>query len=88
MGVVNKTTRLLQSLRYLVAIELLVASQALDLQGTQHSGHFAKSLHGKVRALVAPLDEDRASADDIVILAEALMQPGWLANTAALLEIA
>lgn len=88
MGVVNKTTRLLQSLRYLVAIELLVASQALDLQGTQQSGHFAKSLHGNVRALVAPLDEDRASADDIVILAEALMQPGWLANTAALLEIA
>ncbi|WHP33042.1 aromatic amino acid ammonia-lyase [Trabulsiella odontotermitis] len=88
MGVISKTTRLLESLRYLVAIELLVAAQALDLQDAAQTGHHAKSLHSRVRARVASLDEDRSSADDIAILAGEIMQPAWLVGTAPLLETA
>ncbi|EPG7967419.1 HAL/PAL/TAL family ammonia-lyase [Citrobacter koseri] len=86
MGVVAKTTRLLESLRYLVAIELLVAAQALDLQASPRPGRYATALHDKIRARVAPLDEDRASAGDISVLADAIMQPEWLAGQAVLLE--
>ncbi|WP_082079082.1 HAL/PAL/TAL family ammonia-lyase [Raoultella terrigena] len=86
MGIVAKTTRLLESLRYLVAIELLVAAQALDLQEAPQPGRYAAALHDNIRARVAPLDEDRASAGDISVLADAIMQPEWLAGQAVLLE--
>ncbi len=88
MGIVAKTTRLLESLRYLVAIELLVAAQALDLQEAPQPGRYAAALHDNIRALVAPLDEDRSSAGDISVLADAIMQPEWLAGQAVLLETA
>lgn len=87
MGIVHKTQRLVENLRYLVAIELLIATQALELQESSTPGQHTRALQAQVRALVAPLDEDRSSADDLLILAEALMKPDWLAGTRPLLEI-
>ena len=69
-----------------MAIELLGAAQALDLQASPRPGRYATALHDKIRARVAPLDEDRASAGDISVLADAIMQPEWLAGQAVLLE--
>jgi len=87
MGVIHKTQRLVESLRYLVAIELLVAAQAVDLQEAAQPGPLTQRLYDKIRAQVATLDEDRASGDDIVQLSEAMMKADWLAGQPLLLEI-
>ncbi|WP_413733769.1 HAL/PAL/TAL family ammonia-lyase [Sodalis sp. RH21] len=89
MAAVTNLTRLADSLRYLVAIELMVAAQAVDLRGAQISrpGRGSAAIYQRVRALVAPLDQDRSTAGDIETLAGALCAAGWLAPGEYLLEI-
>ncbi|MBP2170042.1 histidine ammonia-lyase [Erwinia toletana] len=88
MAIVTKTARLVESLRYLVAIELLVAAQAVDLRALPVSdlGSGSAAIWRRVRTLVAPLDEDRSSAADIARLASAIRTPDWLSADEQLLE--
>jgi histidine ammonia-lyase len=66
-AVVAKTATIVEQLRLLVAIEMLVAAQACDLRGSVLSPSMA-AIHGAVRHLVAPLNEDRALSPDIAAL--------------------
>jgi histidine ammonia-lyase len=56
---------MLDRLRYLLAIETLVAAQAIDLAAPGRIGRGPAALHKAVRERITPLDEDRASTDDI-----------------------
>ncbi|HEY0211651.1 aromatic amino acid ammonia-lyase [Acerihabitans sp.] len=89
MAAVGKTARLAGSLRYLVAIELMVAAQAIDLRPDTKGqlGQGGAAIYGRVRARVAGLDQDRATARDIENLAQAITTPGWLTAGERLLDI-
>jgi histidine ammonia-lyase len=56
----------------LVAIELLVAAQAVDLAAPIRPAAATAAVHAAVRARVAPLDDDRALGADVERLAAAL----------------
>jgi histidine ammonia-lyase len=79
MSVIDKTARLIEKLRYLTAIELIVAARAVDLRAGIVLGHGTKSLFENVRTLVPPLVTDRSSSADIYALSDAI-------RTAALLS--
>ena len=67
LGVAEKLGELLDRVHYLIAIELLVAAQAVDLReldiATMGSG--ARAAYRQVRAIAAVLDEDRPLGPDI-----------------------
>ena len=67
LGVAEKLGELLERVRYLVAIELLVGAQAVDLRelDTTTMGAGARECYRQVRALVPMLDEDRPIGPDI-----------------------
>ena len=64
---VEKLAETLERLRFLIAIEQLVAAQAVDLRGlpVQQLGTGPRALYDAVRADVAPLDEDRPLGPDV-----------------------
>ena len=65
MAAALKAWRAVEAARYVIAIELLCAAQAIDLlQPLQTSAPLAR-VHAAVRAHVPPLDEDRPPARDI-----------------------
>lgn len=80
--VLAKTAGIIERLRYLVAIELISAAQAVDLrQVAAPLGRGAAAAHRFVRAHVPMLQEDRAQGHDFIRLATALQQddpPGML----------
>ena len=55
-------------LQWLVAIEALVAAQAVDLRKPKSLGRVAKMLHTAIRAVVPTLHEDRATGPDITAI--------------------
>ncbi|WP_413729197.1 HAL/PAL/TAL family ammonia-lyase [Sodalis sp. RH22] len=88
MAVISKTARLVESLRYLVAIELMVAAQAVDLRQDPQArlGQGSAAVYARVRGRVAVLVQDRSTARDIENLAKAITAPGWLNAGEQLLE--
>ena len=80
LGVVEKLAEIVERARYLVAIELLIAAQAVDLRGLQSDalGAGARNLYRHVRAEVSVLDHDRPLGPDIDRL-ERLLRSGALA---------
>ena len=66
-GVVEKLSEMLDRARYLVAIECLVAAQAVDLRGLapEALGAGPRTLYEHVRARVPALDHDRPLGPDI-----------------------
>ena len=58
----------------IVAIELLIACQAIDLR-QKKPGPAMRALHGRVRERVPPMIDDRVIADDIEAV-KALVQSG------------
>ena len=53
------------ALERLVAVEMLVAAQAVDLRKPARIGAAAASLHGAIRAIVPPLETDRECGADV-----------------------
>ena len=65
-------------LRKILAIELVVAAQAVDLAEPPRLGGGTELAHDLVRGEVPPLDEDRALAGDVEALDTALLASGRL----------
>ena len=74
----EKLVQQIEQARYLVAIELIVAAQAVDLRQTDVAsmGAGAQASYALVRALVPMLGEDRALGPDIEALAQAIATGG------------
>ncbi len=70
-NVVAKTAAIVPSLRYLAAIELLTAAQAIDLRQSDPAalGAGARVAYAAVRNRVSMLDEDRPLGPDVETLA-------------------
>ena len=69
-SVLSKTEAIVERLRYLVAIELIAAAQAVELRGvTAELGRGAGETYAAVRRHVEPLGEDRAQGADFMVIA-------------------
>jgi histidine ammonia-lyase len=80
LGVVEKLGEIVERARYLVAIECLIAAQAVDLRGLRPDelGAGARHVYQHVRAEVSMLDHDRPLGADIERL-ERRLRSGELA---------
>jgi histidine ammonia-lyase len=65
----------LERLRLLVAVELLVAAQAVDEAAVERLGAGTEAAYRCVRETVAGLDDDRALGPDVERLAAAALGP-------------
>jgi len=74
LSVAEKLAESLERARYLVAIELLIAAQAVDLRGLEPGalGGGAHHAYTQVRARVPVLDEDRSLGPDIEQICDAV----------------
>jgi histidine ammonia-lyase len=61
----------------LAACEMIVAAQAIDLNGQVKLGRGTTRIHDFVRGHVDKLEEDRPSGPDVSRLAEAIRAGGW-----------
>ena len=69
-------------LSQVLACELLIACEALEYRVAEPANH-VKSLYSLVRKISKPLTEDRATSDEIQLIAEELTNGGWLARIEA-----
>lgn len=77
-SVLSKIEAMIERLRYLVAIELVASTQAVELRGVAGElGSGTLDAYRQVRQLVAPLDDDRAQGSDFQRVSE------FIAETAA-----
>ena len=76
-AIVAKTSRVLDHLRHVVAIELMVAAQACDLRPGLRLGIGTGRVHAAIRTVVPILTEDRPTGPDMECLA-ALIADGVL----------
>ena len=65
-------------LRLILAIELIVAAQAVEMRGVERLGHGTARALSAVRDAVQPLDDDRAWSGDIEHLEATLLANGRL----------
>ncbi len=70
--VVLKTAEIIERMRFLAAIELLVAAQACDLQPQLRLGDGTAAIRKRVRSLAPMLVEDRSLADGIAAISQAI----------------
>lgn len=64
-GAAHKTQAILENCHYVVGIELLVASQGIDLRGKLQLGKGTRKVYQLVRRNVPPRNEDRPSHEEI-----------------------
>jgi histidine ammonia-lyase len=76
---VAKTTQALSFMSRLVALELMVAAQALDLRGEAVAAPAIGAIQAKIRAVIPRLDDDRPAGPEIEALA-AEIRHGLLAQ--------
>ena len=72
------TTRLAE----ILACELLVACEALELNDTKPSP-FVEAPYNRVRSVVKPLDGDRSTSGDLQLIVNQLLDSSWLARIEA-----
>lgn len=72
MGAAWKLRRVVRNVQYVLAIELLCAAQALDFRRPLRPARLLGEAYDGVRAIVAPLERDRALSEDIEALAAAV----------------
>jgi histidine ammonia-lyase len=81
----RRTGWIIDRLRCVLAVEALVAAQAVDLAGVRELGVGPALLHRAVRRVAGPLDDDRASGPEVDrIAAEVLVDRGILAELEAI----
>jgi histidine ammonia-lyase len=69
-GAAHKSSSILENCQYVIAIELLVAAQAVHLRGELGLGKGTGKLYQAIRKTVRPLTQDRSSHDDVENLVE------------------
>lgn len=79
MSAARRLGKMLRNLRNILAIELLCASQGVDMLAPLVTGKLAQKAHAAVRAKSVKLAEDRPLAGDIAAVAE-LIAAGELAK--------
>ena len=72
MAAAWKLRRVVQNVRYVLAIELMCAAQGLDYRAPLAPGRGVARAHRAVRAIVATLEDDRVLSGDITRLADAI----------------
>jgi len=74
LGTVERIAEMLDRIRYVIAIEMLVAAQAIDLRGLddRQLGVSVRALHAALRARVPMLEHDRPLGPDIDAIAALL----------------
>ena len=72
MGAAWKLRRIIDNVRYILAIELMCAAQALDFRAPLRSSPPLCRAHEAVRSLVPHLERDRVLSGDIQLLATAV----------------
>jgi histidine ammonia-lyase len=65
---------ILENVRYVLAVELMTAAQAVDLRedGPARLGAGTRLVYERVRQVVAYMEHDRQTADDLKRLADAI----------------
>jgi histidine ammonia-lyase len=76
LGAVERLADMLEHIRYVVAIELIVAAQAIDLHELPSAtlGAGARATHEHVRAIVPMLDGDRPLRPDVDAIADRIAE--------------
>ena len=64
----RKLREIVKNVRHVLAVELLVAAQAIDLRRPLRSSHAIEAVHARVRAKVPKLGVDRFLAPDIAAM--------------------
>jgi histidine ammonia-lyase len=72
MGAAWKLRRIVRNVQHVLAIELMCAMQGLDYRRPLRSSAPVERAHGRVRALVETLTDDRVPSGDIAALADAI----------------
>ena len=85
LGSVEKLDETLQRIRYVIAIELLVAAQALDLRKVTLSelGHGSRAAYARVREAAQVLDGDRPLGPDVDALVQRVVRGDFSAASLA-----
>jgi histidine ammonia-lyase len=85
LSTVERLGAMAEHLRYIVAIEMLVAAQAIDLHelDAQQLGAGPRMLHARVREHVPMLVHDRPLGPDVDTIAALIGSPGFRASTEA-----
>jgi len=76
MGAAVKLRRVVQNVRYVLAVELLCAMQGIDYRRPLRSSASIEGAHSALRAVVAPLGRDRVLAPDIEAAAALIARGG------------
>jgi len=76
----RKTKEILRNVELIVAIELLCATQGIDLRGANRAGKGTKAAHSLIRKKVPILKEDRVISKDIEAIVE-LIRSGEIIDT-------
>ncbi len=77
----RKVRQIVSNVQYVLAIELLCAAQAVDLQPARRLGEGARAAHAAIRRHVPTLEDDRILAMDVECL-RALVRSGELITAA------
>ncbi len=73
---VRKLDEQMRLMRHLVAVEALVAAQAVDLRGAAGLGDGTRQVFNALRSVVPPLQADRPCGPDAMAVQAALFAPG------------
>jgi histidine ammonia-lyase len=79
----TKAARVVEHLRQVIAIEIMVAAQGLDLRLPLRAGEGARAAHACVRERVRTLDGDRELHEDMATVAEMVKSRVLLDRVAA-----
>lgn len=82
MGAISarKAGTIIENVRYVLAIELMCAAQAIDLQQAESLGKGTQAAYDMIREIVPTLQNDRVLYTDISNLTELVKNPAFVEN--------
>jgi histidine ammonia-lyase len=84
---VRKTAEQIDLLRQVLACELIVSAQALELRKPDEIAPVAQALFETLRGAIAPLEEDRSTTEDIEIVSDMIRSGMFLDAVRAALPV-